>query len=135
MLFKLQVLDEDREISDHESDLDQSSCETNRSSWIEERKKKETEAPILGEVSAGRQAMSHLLIPPLELSGRETPVSVDSIPLEWDHTVDVGESTSQKDEEDASLFSALSGDQQILIISFFANLFLSFFPFGSPIHS
>ncbi|XP_023209048.1 nesprin-2 isoform X2 [Xiphophorus maculatus] len=90
------VLDEDREISNHETDLDQSSCETNRI------------VPVLGGVSAGRQAMSHLLIPPLERSGRETPVSVDSIPLEWDHTVDVGESTSHEDEEDASLFSALS---------------------------
>lgn len=49
-----------------------------------------------------------MLAPPLELSGRETPVSVDSIPLEWDHTVDVGGS-SHEDDEEATFFSALSG--------------------------
>lgn len=52
--------------------------------------------------------MCHLLAPPLELSGRETPVSVDSIPLEWDHTVDVGGS-SHEDDEETTFFSALSG--------------------------
>ncbi len=49
-----------------------------------------------------------LLSPPQEPSGRETPVSVDSIPLEWDHTGDVGGS-SLDEEEDAAFFSALSG--------------------------
>uniref|UniRef100_A0AAY5KVL8 KASH domain-containing protein n=1 Tax=Esox lucius TaxID=8010 RepID=A0AAY5KVL8_ESOLU len=44
---------------------------------------------------------THLLVPPMEGSGRETPVSVcDSIPLEWDHTGDVGGSSSQEDEEE-----------------------------------
>lgn len=51
-----------------------------------------------------------LLLPPsLEPSGRETPVSVDSIPLEWDHTVDVGGSSSPEDEDEATYYSALSG--------------------------
>lgn len=45
----------------------------------------------------------------LEPSGRETPVSVDSIPLEWDHTVDVGGSSSPEDEDEATYYSALSG--------------------------
>lgn len=58
--------------------------------------------------SPGQQVVSHLLAPPLERSGRETPVSVDSIPLEWDHTVDVGGSSHEEDEE-ATFFSALSG--------------------------
>uniref|UniRef100_A0A671NED1 KASH domain-containing protein n=1 Tax=Sinocyclocheilus anshuiensis TaxID=1608454 RepID=A0A671NED1_9TELE len=49
-----------------------------------------------------------LLSPPQEHSGRETPVSVDSIPLEWDHTGDVGSSSSHDEEEDAAAFSALS---------------------------
>uniref|UniRef100_A0A8C2KV16 KASH domain-containing protein n=1 Tax=Cyprinus carpio TaxID=7962 RepID=A0A8C2KV16_CYPCA len=49
-----------------------------------------------------------LLSPPQEHSGRETPVSVDSIPLEWDHTGDVGGSSSHDEEEDAASFSALS---------------------------
>ncbi|KAM4723418.1 nesprin-2 [Anableps anableps] len=103
------VLDEDREISDHEADLDQSSNVANRNSWTEERRKKEeSEAPALDGVSAGQQAMTHLLVPPPERSGRETPVSVDSIPLEWDHTVDVGGSSSHEDEEDPPFFSVLS---------------------------
>uniref|UniRef100_A0A672MDF6 KASH domain-containing protein n=1 Tax=Sinocyclocheilus grahami TaxID=75366 RepID=A0A672MDF6_SINGR len=49
-----------------------------------------------------------LLSPPQERPGRETPVSVDSIPLEWDHTGDVGGSSSHDEEEDAAFFSALS---------------------------
>ncbi|KAM4541190.1 nesprin-2-like isoform 1-T1 [Fundulus diaphanus] len=103
------ILDDDREISDRRTDPDQSSDVINGSSWTEERRKKEEdEAPALVGVSAGRQVMSHLLVPPPERSGRETPVSVDSLPLEWDHTVDVGGSSSHEDEEDAPFFSALS---------------------------
>lgn len=56
------------------------------------------------------QPSACLLLPPsLEPSGRETPVSVDSIPLEWDHTVDVGGSSSPEDEDEATYYSALSG--------------------------
>uniref|UniRef100_A0A3B4AHF2 KASH domain-containing protein n=1 Tax=Periophthalmus magnuspinnatus TaxID=409849 RepID=A0A3B4AHF2_9GOBI len=57
---------------------------------------------------------THLLATPLSHSGRETPVSVDSLPLEWDHTGDVGGSSSHEDEEDDDLddegayFSAVS---------------------------
>ncbi|KAM9354719.1 nesprin-2a isoform 2-T2 [Pholidichthys leucotaenia] len=43
---------------------------------------------------------THLLSSPLERSGRETPVSVDSLPLEWDHTGDVGGSSSHEDDDD-----------------------------------
>lgn len=64
---------------------------------------------------------THLLSSPLERSGCETPVSVDSLPLEWDHTGDVGGSSSHEEEDDdddedegqeeeeGSYFSALSG--------------------------
>lgn len=58
---------------------------------------------------------THLLTSPLERSGRESPVSVDSLPLEWDHTGDVGGSSSheddeeEEDEEGGAYFSALSG--------------------------
>ena len=67
------------------------------------RKKREEE-----EEEAGQQAVCHLLAPPPEASGRETPVSVESIPLEWDHTVDVGRS-SHEDDDEASFSSVLSG--------------------------
>ncbi|XDV42021.1 hypothetical protein PO909_010774 [Leuciscus waleckii] len=58
---------------------------------------------------ASSQPSMCLLSLPQERSGRETPVSVDSIPLEWDHTGDVGGSSSHDEEEDAAFFSALSG--------------------------
>ncbi|XP_063764618.1 nesprin-2-like isoform X1 [Eleginops maclovinus] len=92
------------------SDLDDSPDLTDGTSWEESRKEEEEDVPAGG--AAGRQVMCHLLAPPLERSGRETPVSVDSIPLEWDHTVDVGGSSSHEDdEEDATYFSTLSDVQ------------------------
>lgn len=107
----LKVLEEERELSDHDTDSDDSPGLTNRASWSEaRRRKKDEEEEVPAIVSAGQQAVCHLLAPPLERSGRETPVSVDSIPLEWDHTVDVGGSSSQEDDEDATFFSALSGN-------------------------
>ncbi|XP_071368742.1 nesprin-2-like [Centroberyx affinis] len=112
------VLEEERELSDRDTDLDDSPDLTNGSSWRErgkeeqeEEEEEEEEGPAMGGALAlaGRgQTMCHLLAPPLERSGRETPVSVDSIPLEWDHTVDVGGSSSHEDDEDATFFSALS---------------------------
>ncbi|XP_009693818.1 PREDICTED: nesprin-2-like, partial [Cariama cristata] len=56
------------------------------------------------------QSLCHLTAPTEghERSGCETPVSVDSISLEWDHTGDLGGSSSHEDE-DASYYSALSG--------------------------
>ena len=113
------VLEEERELSDRDTDLEDSPDLTNGTSWRDSRKKKEEveeEVPAAGGVPAGRQVMCHLLVPPLERSGRETPVSVDSIPLEWDHTVDVGGSSSHEDDEDASFFSALSGNNVSIVI-------------------
>uniref|UniRef100_A0A4W5QYH4 Spectrin repeat containing, nuclear envelope 2b n=1 Tax=Hucho hucho TaxID=62062 RepID=A0A4W5QYH4_9TELE len=99
------VLDEERDLSDRDTDLEDS-AELAGSSWGEEdeEEKEEDESRVTGE-SLGRQAVCRLLAPPLECSGRETPVSVDSIPLEWDHTVDVGGSSSHEDEEDATYYS------------------------------
>ncbi|XP_018411527.1 PREDICTED: nesprin-2 [Nanorana parkeri] len=48
------------------------------------------------------------LMPPHERSGRETPVSVDSIPLEWDPTVDVGGSSMHENEEESGYYNPLS---------------------------
>lgn len=102
------VLEEERELSDCDTD---SPGLTNGTSWSGARRgKKDEEEEVPAIVSAGPQAVCHLLAPPLERSGRETPVSVDSIPLEWDHTVDVGGSSSHEDDEDATFFSALSGN-------------------------
>ncbi|XP_042359998.1 LOW QUALITY PROTEIN: nesprin-1-like [Plectropomus leopardus] len=72
--------------------------------------------PWLGRSQGSLPATpTHLLASPLERSGRGTPVSVDSLPLEWDHTVDVGGSSSHEDdddeedqEDDRTYFSALS---------------------------
>ncbi|XP_077180010.1 nesprin-2 isoform X2 [Paroedura picta] len=62
------------------------------------------------EVPPSPQSLCHLVPPAAghERSGCETPVSVDSIPLEWDHTGDVGGSSSHEDEEEEPYFSALS---------------------------
>lgn len=60
--------------------------------------------------SSTSQASMSLLVPLQERSGCETPLSVDSIPLEWDHTGDVGGSSSHEEDDDASFFSCLSGN-------------------------
>ncbi|AWP20311.1 putative nesprin-2-like [Scophthalmus maximus] len=66
----------------------------------------ESSLELIGRPWLGRGNFSlpatptHLLASPLERSGRETPVSVDSLPLEWDHTGDVGASSSHEDEDD-----------------------------------
>uniref|UniRef100_A0A668S3S6 KASH domain-containing protein n=1 Tax=Oreochromis aureus TaxID=47969 RepID=A0A668S3S6_OREAU len=70
--------------------------------------------PWLGRSFGSLPATPTLLLSsPLKRSGRETP---DSLPLEWDHTVDVGGSSSHEDdeeeeenEEEGAYFSALSG--------------------------
>ncbi|XP_039597030.1 nesprin-2 isoform X4 [Polypterus senegalus] len=94
---------EDKELSDRETDLEDSG-DMATLGWQEK---------MGAEVSPGRQSLCHLMPPPMghERSGRETPVSIDSIPLEWDHTVDVGGSSSHEDEEDAPYYSALSGSE------------------------
>ncbi|KAI4804316.1 hypothetical protein KUCAC02_025947, partial [Chaenocephalus aceratus] len=105
LVHRRPFLEEERDLSD----LDDSPDLTGGTSWEESRKKEEEEEDVPAGGAAGRQVMCQLLAPPLERSGRETPVSVDSIPLEWDHTVDVGGSSSHEDdEEDTTYFSTLS---------------------------
>ncbi|XP_061468359.1 nesprin-2 isoform X2 [Rhineura floridana] len=64
------------------------------------------------EMPPSQQSLCHLVPPAVghERSGCETPVSVDSIPLEWDHTGDVGGSSSPEQEEEEPYYSALSGE-------------------------
>ncbi|KAM7367651.1 hypothetical protein PAMP_013936 [Pampus punctatissimus] len=83
----------------------------------------ESSLELIGRPWLGRSQGSfpttptHPLTSHLERSGRETPVSVDSLPLEWDHTGDVGGSTSHEEdeeeeeghEEEGAYFSAVSG--------------------------
>lgn len=88
-----QVLEEERD-----TDLEDS-MELSGDSWQEE-----------GLAVVGRHTVCQVLAPPLEPSGRETPASVDSIPLEWDHTGDVGGSSSPEDEDDVTFYSTLSGE-------------------------
>uniref|UniRef100_A0A8C7SI15 Spectrin repeat containing, nuclear envelope 2b n=1 Tax=Oncorhynchus mykiss TaxID=8022 RepID=A0A8C7SI15_ONCMY len=118
------VLEEERDLSDRDTDLEDS-AELAGSSWGEEdeEEKEEDESRVTGEL-LGRQAGCRLLAPPLECSGRETPVSVDSIPLEWDHTVDVGGSSSHEDEEDATYYSVSLVTQTDLQPFIFCLLYL-----------
>uniref|UniRef100_A0A8C3GBY6 KASH domain-containing protein n=1 Tax=Cyclopterus lumpus TaxID=8103 RepID=A0A8C3GBY6_CYCLU len=85
--------------------------------WCSDRLLELIGRPWLGRGQGSLPATpTRLLASPLEHSGRETPVSVDSLPLEWDHTGDVGASSSHEDDEqeeehedDRTYFSALSG--------------------------
>nr|KAF6387679.1 hypothetical protein mMyoMyo1_008140 [Myotis myotis] len=71
-------LEDEKEASENETDMEDPR-EIQTDAW---RKRREMEEP------SSPQALCHL-VPPgpgPERSGCETPVSVDSIPLEWDHT-------------------------------------------------
>lgn len=81
----------------------------------------ETPEISITEFAAGRSDVTHLsqensaqastalLVPAQDISGRETPLSVESIPLEWDHTGDVGGTSSHDEDDDASFFSSATG--------------------------
>ncbi|XP_074092082.1 nesprin-2 isoform X2 [Macrotis lagotis] len=94
-------LEDEKEASENETDVEDSR-EIQSDSW---HKKEVNEGP------SSPQSLCHLMPPPLshERSGCETPVSVDSIPLEWDHTGDVGGSSSHEDDEEGPYYSAMSG--------------------------
>ncbi|XP_023558729.1 nesprin-2 isoform X2 [Octodon degus] len=93
-------LEEEKEASENEADMEDPR-EIQANAW---RKRGESEEPT------SPQALCHLVPPTLshERSGCETPVSVDSIPLEWDHTGDVGGSSSHEEEEEGPYYSAVS---------------------------
>ncbi|XP_069343498.1 nesprin-2 isoform X2 [Eulemur rufifrons] len=94
-------LEDEKEASENETDMEDPR-EIQTDAW---RKRGESEEP------ASPQSLCHL-VPPApghERSGCETPVSVDSIPLEWDHTGDVGGSSSHEEDEEGPYYSALSG--------------------------
>ncbi|KAM5245078.1 nesprin-2 isoform 4-T7 [Hipposideros larvatus] len=94
-------LEDEKEASENETDMEDPR-EIQSDSW---RKRREMEEP------SSPQSLCHL-VPPApgpERSGCETPVSVDSIPLEWDHTGDVGGSSSHEEDEEGPYYSALSG--------------------------
>ncbi|XP_036094192.1 nesprin-2 isoform X6 [Rousettus aegyptiacus] len=93
-------LEDEKEASENETDMEDPR-EIQTDSW---RKRRDMEEP------SSPQSLCHL-VPPApgpERSGCETPVSVDSIPLEWDHTGDVGGSSSHEDDEEGPYYSALS---------------------------
>ncbi|XP_073923916.1 nesprin-2 isoform X5 [Castor canadensis] len=94
-------LEDEKEASENETDMEDPR-EIQTDSW---HKRGESEEP------SSPQSLCHLVSPPpgQERSGCETPVSVDSIPLEWDHTGDVGGSSSHEDDEEDPFYSALSG--------------------------
>ncbi|EDL36472.1 mCG10044, isoform CRA_b, partial [Mus musculus] len=94
-------LDDEKEASENETDIEDPR-EIQADSWCKRRESEEPTSP---------QSLCHLVPPALghERSGCETPVSVDSIPLEWDHTGDVGGSSSHEDDEEGPFYSALSG--------------------------
>lgn len=95
-------MEDEKEASETETDMEDPR-EIQTDAW---RKRREIEEP------SSPQSLCHL-VPPApgpERSGCETPVSVDSIPLEWDHTGDVGGSSSHEEDEEGPYYSALSGN-------------------------
>ncbi|XP_052468626.1 nesprin-2-like isoform X3 [Carassius gibelio] len=112
LISRRPVLEEDREFSDRDTDPEDSADFSGV--WEREREEEEEAALSSNVPLTVRQAVSQLLHPALERSGRETPVSVDSIPLEWDHTVDVGGSSSPEDDEELMFYSALSGGRSVV---------------------
>ncbi|XP_061285085.1 nesprin-2 isoform X12 [Bos javanicus] len=98
-------LEDEKEASENETDVEDPR-EIQDDSW---RKRGASEEP------SSPQSLCQLVPPALgpERSGCETPVSVDSIPLEWDHTGDVGGSSSHEEDEEGPYYSALS-DIEIL---------------------
>ncbi|XP_006864630.1 PREDICTED: nesprin-2 [Chrysochloris asiatica] len=94
------ALEDEKEASENETDMEDSR-ELPSDSWC---KRAGSEEP------SSLQSLCHLMppAPGHERSGCETPVSVDSIPLEWDHTGDVGGSSSHEDDEEGPYYSALS---------------------------
>ncbi|XP_006891859.1 PREDICTED: nesprin-2 [Elephantulus edwardii] len=93
-------LEDEKEASENETDMEDSR-EIPSDSWCKRGESEEPPSP---------QSLCHL-VPPApghERSGCETPVSVDSIPLEWDHTGDVGGSSSHEEDEEGPYYSALS---------------------------
>uniref|UniRef100_A0A8C3IBQ1 Spectrin repeat containing nuclear envelope protein 2 n=1 Tax=Chrysemys picta bellii TaxID=8478 RepID=A0A8C3IBQ1_CHRPI len=94
-------IEDDKDTSENETDAEDSR-EMQNDPWHKK---------AINEVPSSQQSLCHLVspAPAHERSGCETPVSVDSIPLEWDHTGDVGGSSSHEDEEEGTYYSALSG--------------------------
>ncbi|XP_054546967.1 nesprin-2 isoform X3 [Talpa occidentalis] len=93
-------LEDEKEASENETDMEDPR-EIQTDSWRKRRASEEPSSP---------QSLCQL-VPPApgpERSGCETPVSVDSIPLEWDHTGDVGGSSSHEEDEEGPFYSALS---------------------------
>ncbi|XP_056402565.1 nesprin-2 isoform X3 [Hyla sarda] len=92
-------LEEERETSENDTD-GEDSREIRNSSW----------PSTIPDVETSHPSLNHLMPPtlPHERSGRETPVSVDSIPLEWDPTVDVGGSSMHENEEEGAYYNPLS---------------------------
>ncbi|XP_075782511.1 nesprin-2 isoform X2 [Pelodiscus sinensis] len=94
-------IEDDKDTSENETDAEDSR-EIQNDPWHKK---------AINELPSSQQSLCHLVspAPAYERSGCETPVSVDSIPLEWDHTGDVGGSSSHEDEEEGTYYSALSG--------------------------
>lgn len=101
-----QVLDDEHDLADRDSDMEDVSDLTE--DWERDSDLMEDTDDV--ETAVSDQSSSCIIMhSALEPSGRDSPLSVDSIPLEWDHTVDVGGSSSPEDEDEVTYYSALSG--------------------------
>ncbi|XP_075452634.1 nesprin-1 isoform X15 [Ascaphus truei] len=81
-LIRLPLTDDEHDFSDREVDLD----ETDLSDMHWHTK---TTGGVLSPLPSSNHSLSLLVPLRSERSGRDTPASVDSIPLEWDHDYDL----------------------------------------------
>lgn len=111
-LRTLQLLADDHDISDRELDLDDGG-DLSSQPWTDS---------MPSPVPSSSRSASIPVPPRAERSGQDTPASVDSIPLEWDHDYDLSRSLEaagtqapasdpgpQLPEEDFGLLGAASG--------------------------
>ncbi|KAJ8270593.1 hypothetical protein GJAV_G00116870 [Gymnothorax javanicus] len=84
-LTRLPLTDDEHDVSDREVDLEEGG-DLSSLTWTEGA----SGTPSSPLPSSGRSASLAMAPPPrAERSGRDTPASVDSIPLEWDHDYDL----------------------------------------------
>ncbi|XP_035277106.1 nesprin-1-like isoform X12 [Anguilla anguilla] len=108
-LTRLPLTDDEHDVSDRELDLDEGG-DLSSLPWTEGA----SGSPTSPLPSSSRSASASLAPPArAERSGRDTPASVDSIPLEWDHDYDLsrglGSETGERSRDDGEEFHRHAG--------------------------
>nr|XP_033792800.1 nesprin-1 isoform X1 [Geotrypetes seraphini] len=100
-LIRLPLTDDEHDFSDREVDLDESADLTDMQ-W-----RSKITGNILSPLPSSNHSLSLMQPMQTERSGRDTPASIDSIPLEWDHDYDLS-----RDLETAVSRALLSDEEE-----------------------